>query len=552
MVVPLMPPPLAAAPSAAGAAGDPFDNPHGQAATGMSNLADAAQLAAAEHVAAGGQAPAGADGQPPAAADQLPPNPPEVAVPDLTPEVLFSDTLAKVIEDNGLGEVFTALGPILYEIYGTAMITHGMIINHRVRVTDASGVSKNVTLSLVHGEDRQDAITAWVLELMPRLIAARQGRATPTSYAVSTTLYTVLSVLAPDRSKEPSRRSSSSDLGRGRTSIDDDELGDGRDTSPAGCTRSAMARAEATEKAKDSLNEMSRKEIRDRCTYLQGKPGKAPTLSNICHANQLKRLHQELVVLKQVPCGPNTQPHTMLSMAGESGLLADKAERGKDVIADATTSALELRARLRLFCTSVRLVTCYEDDAEETSRGVETFTDAMDDCRNLVTYAQARPACRVGGAPRARGVCSTSLLSRPASVNTQVYGAVVGAMNKARRSSTRSGATLHEAFSAAADIIYQDNDQAMKQALLKKRAGDKDPPGEDDDEDEAGAATNPKKKRTRKRAKNNDPDGKAVTLPNGLTKKFKAYPGGNRDCPVKCTKAHGKTAVCEYNHSDKQ
>ena len=552
MVVPLMPPPLAAAPSAAGAAGDPFDNPHGQAATGMSNLADAAQLAAAEHVAAGGQAPAGADGQPPAAADQLPPNPPEVAVPDLTPEVLFSDTLAKVIEDNGLGEVFTALGPILYEIYGTAMITHGMIINHRVRVTDASGVSKNVTLSLVHGEDRQDAITAWVLELMPRLIAARQGRATPSSYAVSTTLYTVLSVLAPDRSKEPSRRSSSSDLGRGRTSIDDDELGDGRDTSPAGCTRSAMARAEATEKAKDSLNEMSRKEIRDRCTYLQGKPGKAPTLSNICHANQLKRLHQELVVLKQVPCGPNTQPHTMLSMAGESGLLADKAERGKDVIADATTSALELRARLRLFCTSVRLVTCYEDDAEETSRGVETFTDAMDDCRNLVTYAQARPACRVGGAPRARGVCSTSLLSRPASVNTQVYGAVVGAMNKARRSSTRSGATLHEAFSAAADIIYQDNDQAMKQALLKKRAGDKDPPGEDDDEDEAGAATNPKKKRTRKRAKNNDPDGKAVTLPNGLTKKFKAYPGGNRDCPVKCTKAHGKTAVCEYNHSDKQ
>jgi len=293
-------------------------------------------------------------------------------------EAQWSPKLAKAIEDNGLEEVFTALGPALLAQFGTSTITHAMLTHHRVRVAGDDGYFKNVTISLVNGEDRYDAVQAWVSELMPNIAAGT--RVTP--YALATSLFAVLNELAPP---PPTR-------GAGRRLRFDDDEDDDRSSSPSLHTRLAVARAEAAEKAKESMHEMSAQEISDRFIFMARKPGKAPSQSNVCHANQLKRMHEELVKLKRVPCGHNTQPLTMKCMAGEGGLLSAKTERGKEVHAEETKAPLELRWRLRIYATSVRLVTCYEDDAEETSKGVTAFLDAVDDCTHLTTYAQVRAA----------------------------------------------------------------------------------------------------------------------------------------------------------------
>lgn len=322
--------------------------------------------------AAGGAGLAGEEGE----GRAEPPGGPDKNQANSSPtEAEWSPRLAKAIEDNGLEEVFTVLGPALLAQFGTGTITHAMLTHHRVRVPGDDGCFKNVTISLVNGEDRYDAVQAWVFELMPNIAAGT--RVTP--YAIASSLFAVINELAPPPRCGP------------RVRFEDDE-GDDRSSSPSLHTRLAVARAEAAEKAKESMHEMSAQEISDRFTFMARKPGKAPSQSNVCHANQLKRMHEELVKLKRVPCGHNTQPLTMKCMAGEGGLLSAKTERGKEVHAEETKAPLELRWRLRIYATSVRLVTCYEGDAEETSKGVTAFLDAMDDCTHLTTYAQVRAA----------------------------------------------------------------------------------------------------------------------------------------------------------------
>ena len=126
-------------------------------------------------------------------------------------------------------------------------------------------------------------------------------------------------------------------------------------------------------------------------------------------------------------------------------------------------------------------------------------------------------------------------------------GAILEAMNKARRvNSSWRAASIGEAFHEAADVIHANNDSAMK-THNAKRAGDTDK-SVADDEDEPEPAKKGKKAKTGGVTY----EKKSVKLINGTSRQFKAMPGGNRGCPVKCTKSHDKGATCEYSHVDKE
>ena len=361
-------------------------------------LAEAAEAEAAGGGGGGGGGPAdpavaevvpadaqgGAGAVPPGAPHMPPELPADAADPE---EVTWCPDLAAAIQENHLGEVFVELGPVFSSTYGTRMITAAMITNRRVRVVGADGVTRTVTLSLVHGEARADAIQAWTHEMMPQVLS---GTAKVSAYAIESALFTVVNKLVP----EPTPQRTLAERGsrsRGPMGDDGDDV---RDSSPYQSTRHAVTKAIATEEAKEAMNEMGAPEIKDRIEFMSSKPGKSPTQGNLADANQLKRMHSEYTILKRVVTLPNVQPGAMKGLSGNDGLLAKKGEKGKDVCAESTKSALELRARTRVFVTSSRLVTCYEKDAEETSKGLTAFQDALDECSYLASYSQVRAVGR--------------------------------------------------------------------------------------------------------------------------------------------------------------
>ena len=123
----------------------------------------------------------------------------------------------------------------------------------------------------------------------------------------------------------------------------------------------------------------------------------------------------------------------------------------------------------------------------------------------------------------------------------QIAGTITSAMNKARRvMATNPRASIGSAFHEAADVVFHNNDNAMRAAFSKAAAGKDTKTGDaEDDEDEP----NPKKARKAKE--------RMIKLPNGTSKKFEVKKGGNPACPVKCTATHGKSAWCAYSHVGK-
>ena len=114
-------------------------------------------------------------------------------------------------------------------------------------------------------------------------------------------------------------------------------------------------------------------------------------------------------------------------------------------------------------------------------------------------------------------------------------------MNKARRvMTTNPRASIGSAFHEAADVVFHNNDSAMRSAFNKAAAGKDTKAGDAEDDEEE---PNPKKARKAKE--------RMIKLPNGTSKKFEVKRGGNSACPVKCTATHGKLAWCAYSHEGK-
>eukprot|EP00964_Phaeocystis_antarctica_P138077 scaffold102720_cov30-Phaeocystis_antarctica.AAC.1 len=297
-------------------------------------------------------------------------------------EVFFSRNLAAVIDRFQLGQTFSLLAQVLGKQFGVTLIPEGMLIHHRVKVLGADGEEKVVTLNCVQGEERSLAVHTWVLTIMPEVLARRSKL---TVYALTASLLTVLNEIDPDPKRTKPQRSDR----RSRGDVDDDDEDD-RNGSPASSTRSALIKAQATEKAKETMNEMSETELKRRLACVAKLPGTTPTIENLCHSNQLKRIEEEVVQLRQVPSHANIQPSVMKYMAGANGLVAARAKKGEDVFASPCLSVLDCRRRLKCFAVSLVLVSCWEEDAAETREGVMAFYEAVEESEGLVTLAQVR------------------------------------------------------------------------------------------------------------------------------------------------------------------
>jgi hypothetical protein len=381
-----------------------------------------------------------------------------------------------------------------------------------------------ISMGSARGAERAAACRAWVHEVLQA--APRTGFAV-SPYAFVAALVAVLE--ATDGPAQARKR-------RQREPIyvhsDDSSSEEDRNASPAAGTRSksnAYAKARATEEAKRGLIEMPSKEIDRRSDHMFDKYGnKAPTRSSTIHPNQLKRLCDEMVGEKIVPSSATVQPSAMLVRGGVNGLRAPNAEKGKDVAAPETTCPMELRARFHAFCEACGIVTCFERDGEETYSGAMEMVAALQSSTKLVTHAQ-------------------------------VAGALDACMSKARRACNGGNpakrASIGEAFSAGAEVIYAKNEDVSTVTPTKGDAGDgaKSSPMTEKDIRAVITAAMGKGKPAGAGG-----DGKAraerfdvVTLADGSKEKFARLKGGNPDCPVECTKVHpNPTAVfCSRNHS---
>ena len=506
------------------------------AAAAAAEVADPVVEGDAEEGADEGGAAVDGDGAPPQGPmPGMPPAiPPLGGVPD-EDEVFFSKDLAAAIDRHQLGQTFSLLAKVLGNQFGVSLIAEGMLIHHRVKILGANGEEKVVTLSCVHGEERSLAVHTWVLTIMPEVLARRSKL---TAYALTASLLTVLNEIDPDPKRTKPQRSDR----RSRGDVDDDEEDD-RNGSPASNTRSALIKAQAMEKAKETMNEMSETELKRRLECVAKLPGTTPTIENLCHRNQLKRLEEEVVQLRQVPSHANIQPSVMKYMAGANGLVAARAKKGEDVFASPCLSVLDCRRRLKCFAVSLVLVSCWEADAAETREGVMAFYEAVEESEGLVTLAQVR-VIDDGRATRTNEVVRMHATIVVSSCNVtpdilQVSSAISLAMYKARRSCGASNGSrarsIGKSFFDAADVIFEKNCSALEKQVI----------------DPFPVATEVVK-----------PDGKpdpvtvkkesSVRLANGEYKVFERMKGGNPNCPVACTrKSCNKKQLCARSHSGK-
>jgi hypothetical protein len=458
----------------------------------------------------------------PLAAAAAPPGAPPAAVHT------WEESLAKIIDELGLDQIFKAVGPQIAAFFLVTMVSTSLLRHHHVDVPTAKDADGNITATKVvsmgstRGAERAAACRAWVHEVLQA--APRTGFAV-SPYAFVAAL---IAVLEATDGPAPARKR------RQREPIyvhsDDSSSEEDRNASPAAGTRSksnAYAKAKATEEAKRGLIEMPSKEIDRRSDHMFDKYGnKAPTRSSTIHPNQLKRLCDEMVGEKIVPSSATVQPAAMLVRGGVNGLRAPNAEKGKDVAAPETTCPQELRSRFHAFCEACGLVTCFERDGEETYSGAMEMITALQTSTKLVTH-------------------------------TQVAGALDACMSKARRA--RNGmnpakrVSIGEAFSAGAEVIYAKNEDAS--SVVTPTKGDANdgakssPMTEKDIRAVITAAMGKGKAAGDGKAKKESGD--LITLADGTKKRFARKKGGNPECPVACAKNHPKPneVWCSRSHA---
>ena len=260
----------------------------------------------------------------PLAAAAAPPGAPPAAVHT------WEDSLAKIIDELGLDQIFKAVGPQIAAFFLVEMVSTSLLRHHHVDVPMAKDADGNITATKVmcmgstRGAERAATCRAWVHEVLQA--APRTGGFAVSPYAFVAALIAVLE--ATDGPAQARKR-------RQREPIyvrsDDSSSEEERNASPAAGTRSksnVYAKAKATEEAKRGLIEMPSKEIDRRSDHMFDKYGnKAPTRSSTIHPNQLKRLCDEMVGEKIVPSSATVQPAAMLVRGGVNGLRAPNAER---------------------------------------------------------------------------------------------------------------------------------------------------------------------------------------------------------------------------------
>ena len=286
--------------------------------------------------------------------------------------------------------------------------------------------------------------------------------------------------------------------------------------------------ARAARLAEKDEKEFSPARISTNLSILSDKYGRrAPTRGQLLCPQQLRLLHDELVINKMVPCSRLLEIERLLLWGGDNGVTAGRTKKDEDPEASDPKDAVELRARFAGYVHSIGVVTAAEADGEAI------YGAALD----MLTALE-------------RSVWLTSL--------PQVRSALRAAIGKARRMRNETGVppSIQAAYDAAADVIMSRNDDAADPDKATPTSQQQAPAtsagaltSENIKKMIADAAAASAKGANRDREKPGSK--KKGVLVDGKTVSYEVQKGGNPKCPIHCNKAHEKEAWCHFNHSKK-
>ena len=420
------------------------------------------------------------------------------------------EEIARALEATGTVEVFTTALPAMCYLLGVTYLTMALLGNQIIQV---GGVGTN--FALTGGASRVQAAAAYAdLLLGTGMIPAKF-----TKQAIASAVYTVVEMLYAPHTDAPQRgevtREGSPDTGFIRKAL-------------------AVARAvkETTTSAKESsADEMDR--LAGRLAPLLGHDSNG--VADLAAPSQTKTIKKEIQECKRIPSNPSVQPQVIWRCGGDLGVAAPKAEKNKELVAEATTCTLQLRGRWSTLCITV--AACIMDMSEsdgvtsnrEAALGALGMITALKNAHHLVCFTDVAVALE-DALDAARSMQNGSVDSRAGFAAAFVAGArvITDANRLARRDAAKGDAAKGPSApkgGSAGPMTMNDLRELLKD---KSTTSNK---GKPNATDKTGM--------------------KAVKLANGKTEHFERKKGGNPRCPVKCTKDHAKETWCHFSHADK-
>ena len=434
-------------------------------------------------------------------------------------EIGVEEAIANAAADTGCASTFADALPAMCFLGNVTQLTVVMLGNQI-----ACARSMPTTLRLAQGTDRVEAAAEYAEQLY-----ATSVHPSVSKNALTGALLSVLDVVFPQEAPRPDTAT------RAATA---------RDGSPdTGFIRKAMAVWQVGKEHSHTSKEMPEADMGRLATGVGALLGFASQgTSGLAAPPQTKIMHKEVQVHKRIPSVGSVQPENIVRAGGDHGIAAPKAEKSKELTAEPTTSSLELRDRFATFC--ITLAACLMDMPDTPAEKMRSaalaslgMMQAMKDARSLTSYAQVDHAIKsaLAAARRAQN-CDPSMRQGFTAALNKGADAIIATNGHVDRTAALSGDT---ATRGGGDTTTHGGD-AGPVTLTQLRDLIKGIPRA------KGGGGNLKGGGDQEKVQS-----KMVKLPDGTNQLFKRGPGGNPECPVKCTKDHRKESWCHLSHADK-
>ena len=417
------------------------------------------------------------------------------------------EEITNAMTATGMTEVFTLALPAMCSLLDVTHLTTPLFGNQVIKVGDDV-----TTFILTGGAARVRAAAAYADSLEGTgKVPAKLGMA-----SLASAMYAMVEVLFDPASEAPVRHAVE------------------REGSPdTGFIRKALAVARAVKDTTSSAKEFSSAEMERLALSV------APLLghdfngvADLAAPAQTKIISKEINA-KTIPSSASVQPQVIWRAGGDLGVAAPKAEKNKELVAEATTCTLQLRGRWSTLC--ITEAACIMDMVDrdgvtsnrEAALAALGMATALKNAHHLICFADVNSALE-DAVDAARSVQNVAVHKRGGFA--AAFNAGSRAIGEANRSARRDASKA--ATSADSGPLTLKDLHELQQALKTKPNAPKG---------KTGGASNPSEKKNMKPAK----------LANGRTEFFERKRGGNPACPVKCTKAHTKDTWCHLDHSDK-
>ena len=437
--------------------------------------------------------------------------------------------IARAASECGCLAAITDALDAMCEVAGNVQTFTAALLGNHMIILDGHQVT---VLRLAVGLERVQAASIFADKLYA---SAKPPRSNKDGLVAS--LLAVLDVLYPEPATRPPQATAAR-AGGAQPAVTE------RDGSPdTGLIAKMCAVMDYREDRKTTSKECSADDMRELGRLIAPFVGSSSKGSaDLCSMSQMRTILNEIGKHGRFPSEQSCQPDKMVRHGGDSSLAAPKAEKGKELVAEETTCARVLRGRFRTFCLAVGAGLLKQrdtptDNMQDAAAAALSMHDALADAEHLVTHKQveaaignclqAARAAQNGDDRRRRGFTVACDRGAHAILEANTFARTFQAMGM-QPPTDEAASTVPPAAGDEKPVTVKQLKE-LKQAI----AGFKDKQGKRSGKP-AGGKTHIK-----------------VKLADGTEKLFERLPGGNKDCPVHCTKAHAKDKWCHLNHSKK-